>query len=126
MCDKSWTDGDVHSYFSPFSTPHDGFISIISGISDIKVRLAKELGKFEALNDKKEVKDLKKVSRGIDKRKKPKRKKKKREIRDLLKLKKPLEPKSEIDFLLNQKVAYPPTVINKEKLEKVSNVFKKR
>ena len=118
MCNKSWTDGDVHNYFSPFSTPHDGFISIISGISDIKVRLAKELGKYEALNGKKEVDDLKKVSRGIKKRKV----KKKREVRDIMKLKEPLEPKSEIDFLLNQKIAYPTSNINVEKLEKVSEI----
>ena len=43
-----------------------------------------------------------------------------------MKLKEPLETKSEIDFLLNEKVAYPATVINTEKLKKVTGILKKR
>jgi len=129
MCTKSWEDGDVHHYFSPFSTPHDGFISIISGVSDIKVRLARELGKNEVLNDKKEVDDLKKVSKGLKKRK-PKKKKKKNkreilEIKDLTEPREPLKPKSEIDFILNQKTAYPTTDIDMKKLEKISTILKR-
>jgi alpha-amylase len=128
MCDKSWTDGDVHHYFSPFSTPHDSFISMISGVSDIKVRLAKELGKYEALNGKGKTK-TKKVNK---KRGRPKKKKKitplqkKEELGDLEKLKKPLKPKSEIDFILDEKTNYPAVDVNMEKLERASTILNKK
>ncbi len=127
MCTKWWADGDVHHYFSPFSTPHDGFISIVSGVSDIKVRLAKELGKYEVLNDKREISDLKKVSRGIEKRKTRKKKITETPKRwSLMKPKEILTPKSEIDFIMNEKTAYPTSEIDMEKLENVSQVLKRR
>jgi alpha-amylase len=122
MCTKWWADGDVHHYFSPFSTPHDGFISMISGISDLKVKLARELGKNEALNGKKREK-LKKALKG-KKEIKSKESNIKEEIEDLKKVKPPLKPKSEIDFIMNEKVAYPTTNIEKDKLKKISQGFK--
>ncbi|MEM5793587.1 MAG: glycoside hydrolase family 57 protein [Candidatus Aenigmatarchaeota archaeon] len=118
MCTKWWADGDVHRYFSPFSTPHDSFISMISGISDVKFKLGKELGKFEVLNGNR----LKKVSRGKGKPHKNK------EIEDLMKMKEPVKPKleeikpqSEIDFILNEKIAYPSTNIDVGKLERINS-----
>ena len=121
ICNKSWGDGDVHRYFSPFSTPHDGFISIISAISDIKVKLAEELGKYNALNGKKEEESLGKVSKGINITEKLGG----NEIEGLLKLREPLESNSEINFLLNESIAYPKTNMDMEKLSKFSQVLRK-
>lgn len=45
MCTKWWQDGDVHKYFSCFSTPQDGFANFMSIISDFKARVFTELVK---------------------------------------------------------------------------------
>jgi len=42
-CTKWWNDGDVHKYFSCFPTPQDGFINLMSIISDFKARVLAEL-----------------------------------------------------------------------------------
>ena len=39
MCTKYFSDGDVHKYFSPYSTPHDAFIAFMNVLSDLKSRL---------------------------------------------------------------------------------------
>ncbi len=39
MCTKSMGDGDVHSYFSPYESPYDAFISFINALTDFKLRL---------------------------------------------------------------------------------------
>lgn len=39
MCTKSWGDGDVHCYFSPYSTPEDGFFNFMNILLDFKERL---------------------------------------------------------------------------------------
>ena len=44
-CTKWWNDGDVHKYFSCFPTPQDGFINLMSIISDFKARVLAELRK---------------------------------------------------------------------------------
>ena len=36
MCTKSWSDGDVHKYFSPYGTPHEAFEGMIKAISQIE------------------------------------------------------------------------------------------
>ena len=36
LCTKSWADGDVHKYFSPFSSPYDGFINYMNILQDFK------------------------------------------------------------------------------------------
>jgi alpha-amylase len=41
MCTKFASDGDVHSYFSPYSTPHDAFIAYMNVIDDFARRLRK-------------------------------------------------------------------------------------
>lgn len=45
LCTKSWADGDVHKYFSPFDTPYDGFINFMNVLQDLKNRLRKKLKK---------------------------------------------------------------------------------
>jgi alpha-amylase len=35
MCTKWFADGDVHRYFSPFATPHDGFIAFMNVLDDL-------------------------------------------------------------------------------------------
>lgn len=42
MCTKFFSDGDVHSYFNPYSSPYDAFINYMNVLSDFQIRL-KEL-----------------------------------------------------------------------------------
>lgn len=72
MCTKHWADGDVHKYFSPFATPHDAFINVVGGLSEIKVRLAKEFAVLDVVNgkglltQKKELFDLSDLMKSLD------------------------------------------------------------
>ena len=42
-CTKGWGDGDVHCYFSPYSTPIDGFLNYLTIINDLKYRIEEKL-----------------------------------------------------------------------------------
>lgn len=39
MCTKYFTDGDVHAYFSPYTSPYDAFLYYINAIRDVRWRL---------------------------------------------------------------------------------------
>lgn len=39
MCTKFASDGDVHSYFNPYSSPYDAFINYMNVVSDFQIRL---------------------------------------------------------------------------------------
>lgn len=39
MCTKWFTDGDVHAYFSPYTSPYDAFLYYLNAIRDIRWRL---------------------------------------------------------------------------------------
>lgn len=39
MSTKYWNDGDVHTYFSPYSNPYDAFLYYMNALRDIKFRL---------------------------------------------------------------------------------------
>ncbi|OYV28146.1 MAG: alpha-amylase [Parcubacteria group bacterium 20-58-5] len=39
MCTKWFADGDVHAYFSPYSTPYDAYSSYMSALKDMELRL---------------------------------------------------------------------------------------
>lgn len=39
MCTKQFTDGDVHSYFSPYESPYDAFLYYINAIRDLRWRI---------------------------------------------------------------------------------------
>jgi alpha-amylase len=39
MSTKYWNDGDVHAYFSPYSSPYDAFLYYMNALRDIKYRL---------------------------------------------------------------------------------------
>ncbi len=39
MCTKWFTDGDVHAYFSPYSSPYDAFLYYMNTIRDLRWRL---------------------------------------------------------------------------------------
>ncbi|MCA8968728.1 MAG: glycoside hydrolase family 57 protein [Planctomycetes bacterium] len=39
MCTKWFSDGDVHKYFSPYSTPHDAFIAFMNVLDDLARRI---------------------------------------------------------------------------------------
>jgi alpha-amylase len=39
MCTKLFSDGDVHSYFTPYESPYDAFINYMNVISDLSLRL---------------------------------------------------------------------------------------
>ncbi len=38
MCTKWFSDGDVHKYFSPYSTPHDAFVAFMNVLDDLARR----------------------------------------------------------------------------------------
>lgn len=39
MSTKYWNDGDVHAYFSPYSSPYDAFLYYMNALRDVKYRL---------------------------------------------------------------------------------------
>ena len=39
MCTKWFTDGDVHAYFSPYSSPYDAFLFYLNAVRDLRWRL---------------------------------------------------------------------------------------
>lgn len=39
MSTKYWNDGDVHAYFSPYSSPFDAFLYYMNAVRDVKFRL---------------------------------------------------------------------------------------
>ncbi|MGK0185801.1 MAG: alpha-amylase [Verrucomicrobiales bacterium] len=39
MCTKGDADGDVHSYFNPYSSPYDGYMFFMNSLSDLQVRV---------------------------------------------------------------------------------------
>jgi alpha-amylase len=126
MCTKWWEDGDVHKYFSPFSTPHDGFINIISGISEIKVRIAKEIGRIEAMNMRR--KSLKPESKVTSETKK-----KKRKIKPKLYVREEKKPITEtfklgtgLEKILEEDVIYPEVTMDLNGIQRVSKELSKR
>lgn len=42
MCTKWFNDGDVHAYFSPYSTPYEAFINFNNALHDIRYRLRRQ------------------------------------------------------------------------------------
>ncbi|MCC6408868.1 MAG: polysaccharide deacetylase family protein [Planctomycetes bacterium] len=41
QCTKWFSDGDVHKYFSPYSSPHDAFIAFMNVLDDLARRVAR-------------------------------------------------------------------------------------
>jgi alpha-amylase len=41
MSTKYWNDGDVHAYFSPYSSPYDAFLYFMNALRDVRFRLLK-------------------------------------------------------------------------------------
>ncbi|TVR40781.1 MAG: alpha-amylase [Bacteroidia bacterium] len=41
MCTKWFSDGDVHKYFNPYSSPYDAFINYMNVVSDLMMRVEK-------------------------------------------------------------------------------------
>lgn len=39
MCTKWFNDGDIHAYFSPYSTPYEAFMNFMNSYHDLKFRL---------------------------------------------------------------------------------------
>jgi len=39
MCTKFFSDGDIHSYFSPYDSPYDAFINFMNVLSDFTLRV---------------------------------------------------------------------------------------
>jgi len=139
MCTKWWQDGDVHKYFSPFATPHDAFVNVISGLSDVKVRLIKEIAVMNALKtkEKKELFDLNELMKSLEARettkildsdktivkkaKKTKKMEKKKTVKEEVK-----ENPTSVDFILSENVEYPKVYVNVDNLAEISDVLRKR
>ncbi|NTV83349.1 MAG: polysaccharide deacetylase family protein [Bacteroidales bacterium] len=51
MCTKWFSDGDVHKYFNPYSSPYDAYINYMNVISDLRLRLEQNAkpGEYPAL-----------------------------------------------------------------------------
>ncbi len=45
MCTKWFADGDVHTYFSPYESPYDAFISFMNVMNDMELRVDSSLRK---------------------------------------------------------------------------------
>ncbi len=43
MCTKWFSDGDVHKYFNPYSSPYEGFIAFMNILNDIMARIKGEI-----------------------------------------------------------------------------------
>jgi len=41
MCTKWFADGDVHTYFNPYETPYDAFISYMNVLHDMRMRITR-------------------------------------------------------------------------------------
>jgi alpha-amylase len=41
MCTKWFADGDVHTYFSPYESPYEAYMSVMNAIHDLQLRLDK-------------------------------------------------------------------------------------
>ena len=122
MCTKWWNDGDVHKYFSPFSTPHDAFINTLIGLSEIKTRVIKELAVMKA--KEKEEEDLRKLMKGLEvKAEKIKERQKKRKLEEEKIVVRETNP---IDFVLSEEVDYPNTYIDIDNLAQISDEVKRR
>ena len=50
MCTKWMSDGDIHAYFSPYSSPYDAFLYFMNAIRDVRWRVMQHhrLGGFDA------------------------------------------------------------------------------
>lgn len=42
MCTKWFTDGDVHAYFSPYTSPYVAYIAFMNAYHDLKFRLVEK------------------------------------------------------------------------------------
>jgi len=49
MCTKWFSDGDVHKYFSPYTTPHDAFIAFMNVLADVELRVRPGAGSRASL-----------------------------------------------------------------------------
>ncbi|HCB45877.1 MAG TPA: alpha-amylase [Algoriphagus sp.] len=47
MCTKFFSDGDIHSYFSPYDTPYDAFINYMNVLSDFVLRVKGKIKELE-------------------------------------------------------------------------------
>ncbi len=45
MCTKWFSDGDVHKYFNPYSTPYEAFINFMNVLTDFLLRIEKLVSK---------------------------------------------------------------------------------
>ena len=136
-CTKWWEDGDVHKYFSPFSAPHDSFVSIISALSEIKVRITKEMVRQELLAKLKKKKKVKKVKVKKLRPKKPRKiktkikkiKARKVEGKVAEEITKPIEilgPKTILDEIAKESVEYPGVSLSEEDLSKTMKLLEKK
>jgi alpha-amylase len=42
MCTKWFNDGDVHAYFSPYTSPYEAYIAFMNTYQDLKYRLSQK------------------------------------------------------------------------------------
>lgn len=51
MCTKFFSDGDIHTYFSPYESPYEAFINYMNALTDFTLRLREEEKKRAPIMD---------------------------------------------------------------------------
>ncbi|MBW6451901.1 MAG: glycoside hydrolase family 57 protein [DPANN group archaeon] len=57
-CTKSWGDGDVHTYFSPYGTPHESFEALIKAMTQLEFVAKKKLKELNLDNNLEHISSL--------------------------------------------------------------------
>lgn len=47
MSTKYWSDGDIHTYFSPYDSPYDAYINYMNVLSDFQIELEKMVARYK-------------------------------------------------------------------------------
>ena len=96
MCTKWFSDGEVHKYFNPYSSPYDAFINYMNVLSDLMIRIDEdvpEVVEIIAEEPKARVKPAKAAPR-----KTVKKAEKKEPVKKAVKAKKDQKPVAKIKF----------------------------
>ena len=58
MCTKFFSDGEVHKYYNPYTSPYEAFINYMNVLSDFTIRLNNEVPKNETQQEISKLKEI--------------------------------------------------------------------
>lgn len=58
MCTKFFSDGEVHKYYNPYTSPYEAFINYMNVLSDFTIRLNNEVPKNETQQEISKLKEM--------------------------------------------------------------------